>query len=545
MTEGKKVVVFLTPEVAIDQSLHTYSGGLGVMSGDFLRSARKIGLPVVGMTFLPREGYYDQEVNGWGMRVEYRKRYYEDILEKTGIKFTISICGSPVWLEILRLPEGWFDTVPVYFLDADIPENDHVSRLNTIQLYGGSIESGTNVERVERKVAQSIVLGRGCLEAVNLLGIRPKLYHVNESHAGLLPFELFSNFVFKEGMTFEQAKSATRLMTIFTTHTPVDAGNPKYDFEVMAKLGGYNREFLRFRGWNYFDMAGTAMFLSGKVSAVSKRHLDIAKRLWHWVDLDQPMVSVTNGVSQDYWQYSEFRSVNTPQELQSAKTIYKSRMTDLIKERTGKKFAENVLTVIWARRFAEYKRPKLLFHYFDEWLLPLLIEGKLQLIVAGKPHPDDRMMIDVWNDIYKLSLKYHNLAVLSGYELGMSKVLKAGADGWLNTPRAPYEACGTSGMSAAMNGAINISTPDGWMCEANPENCFLFGARDQVAGYSQDAFDATDLRETINNNVITLYYQHKDGWYRKALAGKLEVEKKRTSDRMAREYAEKLYDFSR
>ena len=217
--------------------------------------------------------------------------------------------------------------------------------------------------------------------------------------------------------------------------------------------------------------------------------------------------------------------------------VIQRELIELVQKETGKYLSEHLGTIVWARRFAEYKRPKLLLSDLD-WLTTNLKSNNFQMIFAGRPHPDDYEMIDTWNYIYSLSKELPNLVILPGYELQLSLDLKRGADVWLNTPRAPNEACGTSGMSAAMNGAINLSTPDGWMAEANPENCFLFGS--PFCTPSQDALDLQKLKERIDK-IVPMFNLEKDAWYQKALAAKLEAGIRWTSDRMVKEYSALLY----
>lgn len=543
---GKDMIAFFTPEVAFNQDLHAYSGGLGVVSGDFLRSSHKLGLPVIGVTILPRQGYYDQCIDNGFMKINYVNRYYDGILERTGIKFTVEICSSPVWMEVWRLPEGKFSAAQTLFLDADIDPNDHISRLNTLQLYGGSRDSGANLER---KIAQSLLLARGGIEALKRLNISVSKYHGNESYTAFVPIELLCESL-KEGKSFREAVEYAKSRFVFTTHTPVSAGNPEYSISSVARIGGYDKffdeEILKKIGSDPFNMTAACLRLSKKANAVSKKHLGTAQKLWHWVNggsIVKHMIAITNGVSRDYWQFESFKNAATPKEMEEAKLKHKREMIQYIMEKTGRCLSENILTVVWAKRFTEYKRPHLLFYNFNqdksEWIKSQLRKNKLQIIYAGKPHPDDDNMIHAFNRLLFASYELSNMVVLGGYELWLSKLLKAGADVWLNNPRFPLEASGTSGMSAAMNGAVNLSIVDGWMCEADPKNYFSFGT--QIPGGDQDSFDAEELRRCLETTVIPLFYSDKEEWYRKALAAKFEAEQYWTSDRMVSEYHNLLY----
>ncbi|MBI2446680.1 MAG: alpha-glucan family phosphorylase [Parcubacteria group bacterium] len=542
----KDMIAFFTPEVALDQSLHTYGGGLGFVSGDFLRSAYKINFPVIGVTILPRQGYYDQHIENGLMKINYVNRHYDGILERTGIKFTVEICSSSVWVEVWRLPEGKFGAAQILFLDADIDPNDHISRLNTLQLYGGSRDSGANLER---KIVQSLLLARGGIEALKRLNISVSKYHGNESYTAFVPMELACEAL-KEGKSFREAVEYAKSKFVFTTHTPVRAGNPEYSINSVMRMGGYDKFFdeeaLRKIGSDPFNMTAACLRLSKKTNAVSKKHQETSQKLWHWVNgnsVAKRIIAITNGVSRDYWQYEDFRIAVTAKEMEEAKLKHKREMIQYIVEKTGRYLSENVPTIIWAKRFAEYKRPHLLFYNFNqeksEWIKSQLKENKLQIIYAGKPHPDDDNMIHAFNRLLFASYELPNLVVLSGYELWLSKLLKAGADVWLNNPRFPMEASGTSGMSAAMNGALNLSIVDGWMCEADPENYFPFGT--QIPGGDQDSFDAQELKICLETTVMPLFYGDKEKWYKKTLAAKFEAEKYWTSDRMVLEYQKLLY----
>lgn len=529
-TRDKYAVAFITPEVAIGP-LRTYSGGLGFFSGGFLMSAKKLGLPVVGMTTFPTQGYYDQGIDANGMTINFVNRYYKDILEKTGVKFTINVCSHPVWIEILRFPSEKYNCAELYFLSTDINDNDYLSRLITLQLYGGSKRTGANIER---RIAQEIILGKGSLLAYRHLGIPVRLYHLNESHGVLAAVE-YLELLTRNGASFDSALKKTRSKFVFTTHTPVSAGNPEYDLNLLSKmLGEYYKDNLFKIGGNPFSMTAAAFYLAGRANAVSKKHLKTAKKMWERVEKEKPPICITNGTNLAYWRYPEFTEAKTPARLKKVKEIYKQKMIDFIFEKTGRRFEKSVFTVVWARRFEEYKRPKLIFHDF-EWLKSNLAGEKFQLIFAGKPHPDNQQMINVWNEIFRLSVVWPNLVILPDYDYEMSKILKAGTDIWLNAPRAPFEASGTSGMCGE---AIHMSTRDGWALEQNPKNCFLFGSDKEIP--NQDEHDAKELIQCIERAKKMFYYQP-GLWYRKALRAKFESEERWTTDRMVKQYSELLY----
>ncbi len=543
--QGKIAVI--TPEVALSDELKTFSGGLGVFAGGLFKSAKALGIPMVGVAILPLQGYYDQYIDGGRMGISYTDHYYPDILEDTGVVCAVPIGSgdkAEIFLKVWRLPEGRYDAVTIYFLDANIEQHKPHSRINTIQLYGGGGSWDPN-PNTDRELVHDLLLGKGAVTALAELEPDISLYHLNESRTAFAAVEHLCRLL-RAGKQFDEAVRETQSKIVFTTHTPIRDGNPKYDIDLVTKLSGFNgtltKEHLKQIGSNPFDMTAACLRLSRKANAVSKKHGKVAEKLWSWVDGASPIISITNGVNHDFWQLPEFRSASTEEELHSAKLLYKRKLIDYVRQATGKCFSESVPTVVWARRFAAYKRPKLIFHdSIAEWTKNQLRSNNFQLIIAGKPHPYDRDRIAFWNELLSMSCDLPNFVVLAGYELELSKSLKAGADLWLNTPRSSNEACGTSGMSAAMNGALNVSTPDGWMWEANPENCFLFGsAIESAAYYSQDMSDACALQECLSG-IIAMHRLSKSEWRRKQFAAKLEAERDWTSDRMIQEYQERLY----
>lgn len=548
--QGK--IAFFTPEIALHQNVHVYSGGLGVFSGSMLMSAYKLGISMVGVSLLYRNGYYDQYIDGDRMGYRFVDRQPEE-LQDTGLIFPVYLRDhTPILTKVWLLPEGTHNSVSVYFLDTDIAENNWLSQSNCHQLYPARVAGST----LERRIVQSIILGQGGVEALRRLHVPILLYHINESHAGFVASEVLADFL-RRGISLEDAIRRARKQTVFTTHTPVEAGNPRYDFKLVAKLygnGALTADVLRHIGGGQFtfNMAASALRLSGRANAVSERHFRRAEKLWAWLGDDlPPLYAITNGVNRDFWQYEKFRNARTAEDMAAAKRLYKERLAQVLREgnflgldlhTAGRNVNPDVFTLVWARRFAEYKRPKLLIRGENfEWLKALLYQNKLQIIFAGKPHLDDDDMIKVWNEFLCLSRELPNFFILPGYELEMSKLLKAGADLWLNTPRAPDEACGTSGMSAAMNGALNISILDGWMLEANKENFFPFGSQYPVGSAAdQDSYDAERLREGLPVPMHQYYFDRQE-WNGTMLRAKNEAEERWTSDRMLRKYQDRLY----
>lgn len=536
---AQKVVVYETSEVTLDRDLYFYSGGLGEVAGGIARAAYELNLPVVGLSLLYREGYGEQGVNEQGMTYSYKRRSYDHMLNKTGKQCHMSINGVSVYADIWECPRGKFGSMPFYFLDTDIDANNHLGKLNTRHLYGGSSLTG---RKMDTMISQSIVLGVGAVEAMRELGYEVSLFHLNESHAVMTPLYLLY-LALKEGKGIEEVIASVRRRVVFTNHTPVDAGNPKYKVDTILTLSGFDpvikHDLMRRLGGSdeWFDATLACLRLAKSVNAVSERHLQICKDRWGDLPETAPWSAVTNGVTSSFWQPPEWQGVVSPRVIEELKAEYKLRMLYYILGRTDKDLDSKRLTIGWFRRFAEYKRPKLIFRYLD-WLVDHLEKGDFQLIIGGKPHPDDDAMVSAWNDLYRMARDLPNLVILHGYDPFMSKIMKAGCDLWHASPRVPYEACSTSGMSAAMLGANLLSTRDGWLWELDPaeRNVFLFGTSVPSAVYEQDAYDALELRRVIDEEIIPEYYDRKLEWYKRAARIKIIAEERYNSTRMMREY---------
>lgn len=536
--ERKKTVAFFSFEVALNQKMRTYGGGLGVVSGAMLKSAgrmNEIPVDMVGVSILWRQGYYDQCYGPNGMAVEYRVRNYDKFLDDPKQELWLDICHHSNKIKIWELKPETFRSAPVIFLDSDVEGVDELPRLNTRVLY-----SANECQRL----AQEIILGIGGVRAMEKLGISIDINHINEGHCVLAAIEVLRRELAR-GLNFREALEATRKKVVFTTHTPEIAGNEIHSIDLMSTMGcfpGLTREQVQYIGGDpaNFNMTVAALRLAGRANAVSKLHYETASKMWAWVPDKAQIAYVTNGVDPD-WQYPEFAKASTPEEIEKAKAKYKRILLRHIKKRTKKEWKEDIPTMVWARRWAGYKRPK--FVFLDEpWFVNLLNGNKLQMIFAGKPHPEDLGMVNVWNEIYRKSQAIPNIAILTGYELGLSKLLKAGCDFWLQTPRRPREACGTSWISANMNGALVVSSRDGGILESsNEENGFLFGVDypSRTEG-EQDSLDFHDFVRVLGK-AMEMYCNDKPAWYKKALAAKWDAEKNFNSDRMLTDYIQRMY----
>lgn len=534
----KPIVVSSAFEVMLGQKLHTYAGGLGAVHGALLKSAGRNNWPInmIGLSILWKEGYYDQKISPEkGMFDEYKARDYGDILIDTGVKVEVGVNSHKNFVKVWRLKEEVFRTAPIFFLDTDIADNDHLARSITKRLYTGN---------EEQRLAQEIVKGIGGVRALEALGIEPDLYHGHEGHSLLIAAEILRKNL-ALGMDFGQAVEATKKKFVFATHTPELVGNEAHNVDLMMRMGcfpGLPREEMIRLGGNPFNMTVAGLRLAKKANAVSKLHCETANAMWQHVDGRCQIIPVTNGVDLD-WQYPEFAKADSPEAVRVAKETYKTNLLKHILKRTGKILKEGILTIVWARRFADYKRPWLIFDMDWQWIEKLLKEGKVQLVVAGKPHPNDLRAVNTFNWIYRRSFDTPGLAVLEGYEYWMSKILKAGADLWFQCPRRPKEACGTSWISANFNGALVLFTFDGGILESvNTKYGFPFGV-DYICGSTgeQDTLDFQGL-VGIMPKVLEMYYDDKPQWYKMASIVKKDAETNFNSDRMLRDYIHDLYE---
>jgi len=547
--ERKLNVVSVCFEAMLAQKFHIYAGGLGVVQAGLLKSAGRGDWQVnlYGLGILWKQGYYDQEIDLYDpekhyMKIKHVTRHY-DFLEDTGVKVQVIINGYPNTIKVWYLPPKVFKTAPCFFLDTDLEENDELAKSITRCLYGGTEET---------RLAQEIVLGIGGVRAFEALGKPIDLWHGQEGHTLLIAIELLRKNL-EAGMNFAEALEATRQKYVFTTHTPEIAGNEKHKIDLMIRMGCFPdipKEMALGIGGDPFDnddegcpkfnMTVGALKLARRVNAVSKLHLRTTQQMWAWIKEEEksPIISITNGVDGD-WQFPEFARANSVQELQMVKEKYKERLIKYNEKRTGKVFKKEIPIIVWARRFTPYKRPELIFADWP-WLRELLLGGKMQLIFAGKPHPYDRFSITYFNWVYEKSLEVTNLSVWAGYEYHQSKILKAGADIWLQTPRRPREACATSWISAILNGALVVSSRDGGILEI-PEECYFpFGVGSPcISEGEQDSKDYKDLIKVLIKAIEM--YPNRAAWFQKVLSAMQFIKKNFTSDRMLEEYINDLY----
>ncbi|MEI7473734.1 MAG: alpha-glucan family phosphorylase [bacterium] len=526
-------VAYFSMEMAIDQSLSTYSGGLGFLAGSHMQSAGYLGLPMVGVCMLWTYGYYDQRIgNDGNVEIAYVKKTY-DFLTDTGVIVDVEIFGRTVKVKALRLEPETFGTVPVYFLSTDIPENPPELRNITHRLYDADEKT---------RVSQEVVLGVAGVRVLDAVGYNYDLIHMNEGHALPAAFELLRKF---DG-DLEKVKEKT----VFTTHTPVAAGNEVHWIDLLNDAGffaGCSRErAIELGGGENFSLTVAALRMSRLSNAVSQLHGLVANKMWEHVDNRCPITAITNAVNLQYWQDDRIKNAKTNEQMLDAKVDMKKDLFKHIANKTGKRFDPNVLTITWARRFADYKRAWLIL-MDRERISKLLRENKLQIVFAGKFHPADTLGRDMFNNILKQSDELPNVAVLFNYELELSALMKKGSDVWLNTPLRPFEASGTSGMSANMNGALHLSTFDGWSVEGtfddiNGYNLMYEGLDDEMPWEERHWKDYECMMDIIENKLIPTYYDDKDGWANLMTKAVRTAAGYFNSDRMVVEYYNRLYN---
>lgn len=532
-----KSAAYFCMEFAVDQSLKIYSGGLGFLAGSHMRSAYDTKQNVIGIGILWKYGYYDQfKKEDIRMGVLFQEKIYH-FLEDTKIKFPITISGHSVWVKAYYLNPKQFGTAPIFLLSTDLPENDYLARSTTFKLY----DSDPNA-----KIAQSMVLGIGGARLLEELNYEPDVFHFNEAHALSAVFHWLP----------EMGEEKLREKLVFTTHTPEEAGNEKHNIEQLYDMGFFNgmsledvRDATGMEG-DIFNHSLAALRLSRKANGVSKLHGEVSREMWKDYDNICPIDHVTNAQNKKYWadvQLEEARAKHDAAALTVRKKELKKYLFQEVANQTGKWYDENVLTIVWARRFAEYKRADLITRDYERFgRLMLDKEMPVQIIFAGKPYPMDYNAIRTYDSLVEMSKSYKNMAVLAGYELALSKKLKDGSDIWLNNPRVTREASGTSGMTAAMNGSINLSTNDGWIREFHemcPDCSFVLPVVDhEIPHFAQDQKDLDNLFNLLENEIIPMYYNDPAAWNNKVMKSMTEVVPFFDSDRMAHDYYVKMYN---
>ena len=534
-----KKVAYFSMEFAIDQALKIYSGGLGFLAGSHMRSGYNLKQDLVGIGILWKFGYYDQARNhDQTLHPTWTKKMYS-FLEDTGIKFQIDIHDAPVWVKVWYLNPETFKTAPIFLLSTDVPENDHISKTICHRLYDAN-------ESI--KLAQYILLGKGGAKLLDELNLERDIYHLNEAHGLPAAFYLLRKY----GGDLQKVKEKL----VFTTHTPEEAGNEKhnaYHCHQMSYFSGYSlNEVKAIEGEDddMFNHSLCALRMARIANGVSQLHGVVSNEMWGKYPNICEIKAITNAQDYKYWADKPLynaRDERKDEEFDFIKKYIKKRTFRIVADQCGKLFDSNVFTMVWARRFAGYKRADLLLQ--DKERFTKLLSNKrypVQIIFAGKPYPMDYSAISTFNNLVEESKNHKNMAVLTGYELALSKSLKQGSDVWLNNPRVPREASGTSGMTASMNASVNLSTDDGWIPEfaKNGVNSFVVPKADyaNMSVYDVDHYDMNKLYEILENEILPMYYDRPNEWRQVVKNAMDDVKVQFNSDRMADEYYKLIYN---
>ncbi len=535
LTKYPKIAYF-SMEAGIQNDIPTYSGGLGVLAGDTIRTSADLKLPIVAVTMLSKKGYFTQTLNNTGKQGEspvlWDPSHYMTLLPA---KITVKIEGRDVVVQawqfsVTSLTGGY---VPIFFLDTDVEENDPDDREITSFLYGGDIEY---------RLKQEIVLGIGGVRMLNKLGFEIKKYHMNEGHSSLLTIELLIKFkrpienVWDERLVWniERVKD----LCVFTTHTPVAAGHDKFPYDLVQRILGelIPLKVLKELGGNdSLNMTRLGLNLSEFINGVAKKHGEVSRKMFPGYEIS----AITNGVHTYTWTCESFKRLynkylpgwaNEPElfvrvgripdaELWNTHLDAKKILLDYVKKTTGTTMSPDILTIGFARRATAYKRADLIFSDIDR--LEKIGAKNIQLIFAGKAHPKDnpgKKFIEKFFTIKERLTGKIELAYLQNYDMDIALKMVSGVDVWLNTPLRPREASGTSGMKAAHNGVVNFSILDGWWIEGHIEGFTGWSIgpspTETELVKNTDTTDADDLYKKLESIIIPLFYNDKSTWIR-------------------------------
>ena len=518
----QRSIAYFSMEIGIDNRMPTYSGGLGILAGDTIRSGADLKVPMVAITLIYRKGYFRQRIdeNGW-QHEEPVGRFVEEFLEEMPQRVSIFLEGRKVKLRAWRYTVQGISgfTAPVYFLDANLPENTEWDRRLTDHLYGGD---------EYYRLCQEVILGIGGVKMLRALGYdNISRFHMNEGHAAFLTLELLREEREREGVSESQVE-AVRGKCIFTTHTPVLAGHDKFPLDILRRVLGIPEILSSIEPLavyeGLFNMTYLALNMSSYVNGVAKKHGEVSRLMFAGHEID----AITNGVHAATWVSEPFQelfdrfipewkednfslraALGIPAEdIMKAHTESKRNLFDYVKNETGVDMDENILTIGFARRSASYKRGAILFEDMERLKKIAMNAGPLQFIYSGKAHPRDQGGKEIIKRIFDAAKSLQNqikIVYLQDYNMDLAKKVVAGVDVWLNTPQPPMEASGTSGMKAAMNGVPSLSVLDGWWVEGHIE-----GITGWAMGEPDHAKDAASLYEKLENIVIPAFYHNRN-----------------------------------
>lgn len=530
---SEREVAYFSMEIGLETGIMTYSGGLGVLAGDTIRSAADLKVPMVAVSLLYRKGYFRQqlEADGW-QREEPAVWAVEDFLKEMPQRASVTIEGRTVHLRCWKYDVTGFSgfTVPVYFLDTDLLENSEWDRTLASSLYGGD---------EHYRLCQEVILGVGGVRMLHALGLQGiRRFHLNEGHAALLTLELLDEEARRAGrkVISEDDMEVVREKCVFTTHTPVPAGHDAFPADLARRIIGDRDDFFVLEGvlheGNILNMTYLALNLSRYVNGVAKKHGEVSQLMFAGYSID----AITNGVHAATWVSEPFRelfdryipgwrqdnfslryALNLPkEEVWGAHMAAKKRLLDHVNRKTGVGMDENVLTIGFARRATTYKRGDLLFHDLERLRRIAAETGKFQVVYAGKAHPRDQGGKELIKRIFQareaLGIDV-SIVYLEDYDMVLGGMITAGVDIWLNTPEPPLEASGTSGMKAALNGVPNLSVLDGWWIEGHIEGLtgWAIGKKGRGTGESSDrSRDAASLYDKLERVIIPLFYHERE-----------------------------------
>ncbi|MDH5505624.1 MAG: alpha-glucan family phosphorylase [Anaerolineae bacterium] len=600
-------VAYFSSEFGLHETLPIYAGGLGVLSGDHLKEASDLGLPLVAIGFLYTQGYFSQHIteDGWQEALQVHLQFDDlpvsPVLDEAGEPLTISV-ELPGREVLARLWEIHVGRVPLYLLDTNVEGNSDADCELTARLYSSDLDL---------RISQELILGVGGVRALRILGYNPKVWHMNEGHSAFLSLERIRERV-AAGRSFDEAAELVRASNVFTTHTPVPAGNDEFPLWLMDKyfshlwpeLGLDREQFIdlahRQLAWGEtFSMPVLALRLSEQCNGVSELHGQVARRMWNFLwperkEGDVPIMHITNGVHTSTWLARRMRNLYNQymgadwlmnlddpeaweavleipdEELWEVRRHLKRKLVAYMRERARQQWVHDgvhpvqvvasgtlldpyALTIGFARRFATYKRANLILSDLDR-LLKLVNKPNMpvQIIFAGKAHPADEPGKQLIQDVYRIVKQAENggrLVFLEDYDMNLGRYLTQGVDVWLNTPRRPNEASGTSGQKAALNGVLNLSVLDGWWREGyNGRNGWAIGEDIDIEDHAaQDDADAQSLFDLLEKEIIPLYYHQRasDGlpleWMAYMKESIRTLAPRFSMRRMVKEYAGQLY----
>lgn len=602
-SKSKKKFVYFSAEYGIHESLPIYSGGLGVLSGDHVKSTSDLGIPGVFVGLFYRDGYFIQQIEKDGQQKDLYERHTPHllgvlpVLDESGqhVEIAVQLAEREVYARAYKASVG---RVELYLLDTDLDKNNALDRQLTARLYGGDREM---------RISQEIILGIGGIRLLGKIGIEGAVYHMNEGHSGFFQLERLRQLLQKTDLSFEQAKIVCASNCVFTTHTPVPAGNEAFTLPLMHKYFYTYAQSLKV-SWDkflqlglvnegsdnkYFSLTVFAINFSRFQNGVSELHGRIAKRMWSnlWSEvpeIDNSITHITNGIHVETWACPEVKKYLTScfgedwkqqdanekywnkvyelplNEIREVKKARKVKMISLVRNRLKEQLKrhqateaeisavdnylkDDVLTIGFARRFATYKRATLIFK--DLKRLEKIVNSStrpVQFIFAGKAHPQDQMGQKFIKEIYDYSRREAfkgKIIILENYDMNISSHLVSGVDVWLNNPRRPMEASGTSGQKVPINFGLNFSVLDGWWREGyDGKNGWVIGVeKDYPNDEVQDFEDANDFYSTMEKTVVPLYYGHSDEWFKKTQDSFVTNVARYSTRRMVMDYVTKLY----